>query len=180
MKDPRRRTSALRKGRVSIPGGQYFLTFVTHQRESILLESQTRKACREATEKMQSDGDWDRIAAMIMPDHIHLLIVLGSRLKLERTVSKWKREVRKLDKWRTICWQPNFYDHRLRWKDRIDTFGRYMFLNPYRAGLISHEDMWNGWFCWKPEWFEFLQLLKVNSNVLKEWLQEDYLPPWKF
>jgi hypothetical protein len=120
------------------------------------------------------------MAAMIMPDHVHFLVTLGTRLKLEQTVSKWKRGVRALDKWRTIRWQENFYDHRLRGRDRVDAYGKYMYLNPYRACLLDHDECWPGWFCWKPELFCFLQMLTEDSHLLSNWLALDELPPWDF
>ena len=36
-----------------------------------------------------------------------------------------------------LRWQGNFYEHRLRPGEAIEEVVRYIFLNPYRAGLIS-------------------------------------------
>ena len=137
------------------------------------------KACLQVTERMDHDGNLEKIAIAIMPDHVHLLVTLGLNLQLEQTIRKWKTEVRRLCGWKTIRWQENFYDRRLRGKDRMEAFGRYMFLNPFRAKLISAGQRWPGWHCWKPEWFSFLPMVEKDPVVVDQWLQEDE-SPWEY
>ena len=59
----------------------------------------------------------------------------------------------KSDTHRYLCphgleWQENYYDHRRRRENECEPFARYIFLNPYRAGLISLYARWPSWWRW--------------------------------
>lgn len=46
-----------------------------------------------------------------------------------------------------LRWQANYYDHVLRSSEALEPVARYMWLNPYRAGLVRDTDVWPGWWC---------------------------------
>ena len=104
-----------------------------------------------------------------MPDHLHIFSTLGDAGELPAVV--------RLFKWRLVPrlravglrWQRGFYDHRMRpGEDRLPVF-RYVFMNPYRAGLVPIAETWPGYYCAVEEraWFAPL----TNEDVpYPEWL----------
>ena len=109
------------------------------------------------------------LAATIMPDHVHLLFELGARLSIGRVCAKFKALGRHLgrDPWH---WQQDQFEHRLRPSDDLERFGFYVFMNPYRAGLLPLDRVWPWWQCPTPERFDFLQRLRPTGAPQPEWL----------
>ena len=107
-----------------------------------------------------------------MPDHVHWLFELGERLPIGRIISKIKRLSPE-----PIKWQRDFFEHRLRPHEAIELYGRYIFLNPYRAKLLTHDDIYQGTRLWKPEQFNFTQSLTTNEGPQPEWLNQARIDP---
>ena len=104
-----------------------------------------------------------------MPDHLHVLFELGERLSLDRVVAKLKA----LSKHDRIDWQPNYFEHRLRPNDLEGSYARYIFLNPYRSGLISCREVWPLWIVGsKGGNWDFLAMLEDGKFPPAEWLDE--------
>jgi putative transposase len=82
---------------------------------------------------------------VLMPDHVHLLLSFHENDLFAKVVGDWKR-------WLTrrcaIKWQENFFEHRLRNDESINSTALYMLNNPVRAGLIDDPQKWP-WF-WQP------------------------------
>jgi REP-associated tyrosine transposase len=77
---------------------------------------------------------------LLMPDHCHTLITFPeSRLPWTKVVRDWKRWLaRSLG----ICWQIDFFDHRLRNDESLDEKSSYILANPVRAGLAKSPEDW--------------------------------------
>ena len=166
---PVRRTSNLHRGRVSAPGCRYFVTAVTKDRAPVLLRPEVACRVRATLLELDGPGDIQLLAATLMPDHVHLLFELGARLSLGRVCAKFKslaRDQRNAD-W---YWQSDEFEHRLRPAEDLDRFGLYIFLNPYRAGLVATDARWPHWLCPRPELFRFMQLLREGNLPQPEWL----------
>jgi REP element-mobilizing transposase RayT len=121
-------------------------------------------ACRELTESR----DARILAATFMPDHVHLLFELGSRLSLDRVIAKWKTRVR-----RTIgagAWQANYFEHRLRSDEEHERYAWYIFMNPYRAGLVSVDKPWPGWLPILGSSWKFLTQARPGPCPQAGWL----------
>ncbi len=78
-------------------------------------------------------------AYVIMPDHLHLLMV--PKETLEKSVQLIKggfsfRAKRELN-WKGEIWQPGFSDHRIRDEDDCRRHLNYIRENPVQAGLVS-------------------------------------------
>jgi putative transposase len=119
--------------------------------------------------EIHASGDAEIAAATVMFDHVHLLFTLGTRLRVGQILGKFKTLVRDRGRapWR---WQEDGFERRLRPRDTIEDFGFYIFLNPYRAGLIPLDQRWPWWFCPDPKRFEFLGMLDGSEAVPAEWL----------
>ena len=104
-----------------------------------------------------------------MPDHAHVLFELGPTLTVGQTVSMWKANVRRRIG-HSEAFQRDFWEHRLRRDDEVEQYALYMFLNPYRQGLISRKEIWPGWWLPDPRLFRFSQLLVADKFPPHEWL----------
>ena len=156
---PSRRSYALRRGRVSIPGARYFITLVTANRESGLTPRAVANDLLNTCRAQHRERDYALLMATVMPDHLHLLFTLGERLSLSQVIAKFKSSSPLGSEGPGLHWQDNFYDHRLRQDAALEPFARYIFLNPYRAELLRSRDTWP-WFVrnhhYQPEFWEGL------------------------
>jgi len=117
-------------------------------------------------QSMEADQVWSVRCAVIMPDHVHLLIELGDRLSLEKAVSRLKAKTSAALRAAGITWERGFFDRRLRARDAaLDVF-LYVYLNPYRAGLTERAQRWPWFYCRPSDWEWF-----------KSYLDEDRPPP---
>src|SRR5471030_1314291 len=78
--------------------------------------------------------NWFCDLAVLMPDHIHLLVSFPPEKILSQVVGLWKRALAKTHK---ISWQRNFFEHRLRNDENIQQKADYILENPVRAGLVE-------------------------------------------
>ena len=171
MTDTHRHTARLRWARISIPGASYFLTICTQNREPVLTHASNAGRIISALLDLHAAGDMDLRAATIMPDHAHLAFVLGSRLPVGRVMAKFKTLARESNSaaWR---WQQDGYEHRLRSKETEEDYGFYIFMNPYKARLISIAARWPWWVCPEPARFAFMQHLNADGTPPSEWLDK--------
>jgi putative transposase len=74
-----------------------------------------------------------------MPDHVHMLATFGPDAGMERVIRNWKRYT---TNHAGICWQRDFFDHRLRNDESFDEKAAYILNNPLRAGLVERYEDW--------------------------------------
>jgi putative transposase len=106
-----RRTDVLRKGRISIPGAIYFLTWCTANRARSLASSGLQATARQAIANLEQSGNGAALAATIMPDHIHLLLELDTPLTVSQVAGKLKSAITRAHG--ELKWQKNFFEHQL-------------------------------------------------------------------
>jgi REP element-mobilizing transposase RayT len=171
MPSPQRKTARLRWGRITAAGTDYFATLCTQGRSPVLTRNATAERLLGVLGKMDSEVDIHLLAATIMPDHVHLLFTLGERLSYGRAIAKFKtlgRDHGRSD-WR---WQEDGFEHQLRSHERMEDYGFYLYMNPYRAGLIAMSERWPWWRCPEPSQFSFLQGLNADGSPPAAWLGE--------
>ena len=134
---PKRGYESLRRFRVSVPLTNYFITLCTHDRVAGLNRTETAAAIQGEITAIQAAGYWTLRAGVIMPEHLHLLLCLQEKLALGRTVARLKAKTRTALLAAGLRWQGNYYEHRLRPGEKIESVIRYIHLNPYRAKLID-------------------------------------------
>ena len=169
MHTPGRGEGALRRHRVSLPGTSYFLTICAEGHNAQLLGANTPPVIRSEIASIESDGHWRVRAAVIMPDHLHLLIEITGKLSLSRCVARLKSKTRANLPANSVRWQRNFYDHRLRPADSVETVLRYIFLNSHRANLGSPDRSYP-WFWLGEEERSWFMPLTLDNNPFPEWL----------
>ena len=167
--DPCHGYNALRRGRWSQSGAEYFLTLCAANRRTGLAAFDLVERIWGEAGRLELAGTWALRTGVVMPDHIHLLVGLQADADLSATVRLFKGRLTPVLRARGIAWQPAFFDHRMRTdEDRLPVF-RYVFLNPYRANLIKSDDRWPGYRC-SPEDWEWFGSLTDSDCPFPEWL----------
>ncbi len=117
----------------------YFITFCVAGRHKVLANDEVFAALQEAIAQLAS---WSVIAAVVMPDHVHLLATPAERdLSPGQLSAAIKRRIRRAiaAPWQ---WQPGCFDRLLRRDESAQDKWLYMRENPVREGLV---DRWQDW-----------------------------------
>ncbi len=128
------------------------------------------KSIGHAIAEMDKCGDTQTHVSTVMPDHLHWLFTLGCRLSLGRVMARLKTQTRDALGAHGLAWQRDFFEHRLRPDEALEAYGLYVFLNPYRAGLLDADGHWRQWTCPHPESFRFIAMLNPNGTPPQEWI----------
>jgi len=148
--------AALRRGRASMPQHIYHVTVVTRGRERVFEDFDTACATARCLEDRQYLRSSTMLAWVLMPDHAHWLLQLGSGDTLAGLVTRLKcssaRHANQVLGRRGALWDRAFDDHALRDEDDLHATARYLIANPLRAGLVCQlgdYPFWNA--VWLPE-----------------------------
>ena len=164
-----RHTEELRKGRASLVGAWYFVTWCTARRLPLLADDRTQAIARQAVTSLEASSDCVVLAGTIMPDHIHLLLELGTRLTLSQVVGKTKAAITRTSQ--NVQWQENFFEHRLRSTKSAEDCAFYIFMNPYTACVCRLEQAWPGWIPPHSGLWKFAENLRDGGLPQPEWIQ---------
>jgi len=131
---------ALRRGRASLHGQVYLVTFVTPGRQRWFAEWEAaRSACRALVDP-RSWRQSKLLAWVLMPDHCHVLLELGEGDELCRLVNRLKSHSARRLRCEGVVggrvWADGFHDRALRRDECLVEAARYIVLNPVRAGLV--------------------------------------------
>jgi len=166
---PNRGYEALRRNRLSMPEATYFVTLCTHNRSPGLTSASVASALRAEILDIERAGYWTIRGAVIMPDHLHLLLTLRVRLPLGRTIARLKSKSKPALFVAGLQWQGNYYEHRLRAEDSVETVLLYIFLNPFRTGLVSLSEIY-AWFWLGAEEMAWFTPRTDDGKPFPEWL----------
>ena len=172
LRMPTRRTSALHAHRCAQTGHTYFVTCCTQRRQPGLTQPNLAPALLAHCAACDTTGDVCTLACTIMPDHVHWLFTQGERLSLGRIIARWKTQTRALLAEANLHWQRDFFEHQLRPGESPEDYGLYLFLNPYRAGILPPEKPWPYWSAPHPEAFGFTAWLTPENTPPPAWLAD--------
>ena len=132
----------LRRGRVSIQNQVYLVTMVIRDRQPLLGSFHAGRIVVRALQHADECGHAATLAYVVMPDHLHWLLSLGSGVVLPSVVSNLKRhtsrQINMLNSGaRQGVWQRGYHDHALRDEEAFLDMARYIVANPLRAGLVN-------------------------------------------
>jgi thiamine-phosphate pyrophosphorylase len=128
-----------------LSGSTYFLTFRLARGE---LPAAERAVVLNHVRA--GDGQWYKlVAAVVMPDHVHLLLRPNDGVDLSRILKGIKgvsaRLVNAARNTTGQVWQDESWDRIMRDQDELDEKIGYMLANPVRKGLATDGWAWDGW-----------------------------------
>ncbi|CAA0118150.1 REP-associated tyrosine transposase [Zhongshania aliphaticivorans] len=129
----------LRLGRRSLSGQAYLITTCTAHRQPYFNNFWIGRGVVTALREVEAATT---LAFVVMPDHLHWLMVLHGNSSLSRTVQFLKtrsaHNVNRLNVCDGRVWQRGFHDRALRQDDDVVAAARYIVANPLRAGLVEN------------------------------------------
>ena len=124
---------------------------------------------RQVLTEMEQDNAILLRAGVVMPDHVHLLFRLGECLTFSQVIGRFKAKTMRPVLECGLMWQQNVFEHRLRPDVEVLPILHYMFMNPYRKGLIGANERWHGFFCGENDW-QWFQTHLQHELPYPEWL----------
>jgi putative transposase len=130
----------------TLEGSIYFVTFCLNAET---LNTDEQRIVLEHIK--EGDGKfYDCYAAVVMPDHVHLLIRLKDGISLTRVMNGIKGvSAHKINLHRKIkgkVWQHESYDRIVRDGNEFDAKLKYMYNNPVKKGLTEEPENYIGWY----------------------------------
>jgi putative transposase len=117
----------------------YFVTICVANREPVLANERAFRAFKAAVAKLQR---WTVLAAVLMPDHLHVVSPTDTRdAKLGNFSAGLKRSIRR-ELNAAWIWQPGCFDRLLRSDESLHEKWLYVQENPVRAGLVKRSADW--------------------------------------
>ena len=118
----------------------YFVTICAKTRgKNQLCTDETGLPLLETLRQAEQLRYWWIFTAVLMPDHLHMLVSFPPEPGMKEVVRSWKRfAARRFG----IVWQDGFFDHRLRCEESVEEKGSYIEANPVRAGLVKEISDW--------------------------------------
>ena len=109
----------------------YFVTICVVNRQRVLANERTFNAFKAAIDKLEN---WRVLAAMLMPDHLHVIVAPRDSRKAELgnfsgALKRWMRQELNAS-WN---WQPGCFDRLLRSDESLHDKWLYVQENPVRA-----------------------------------------------
>ena len=139
------------------PGSTFFFTVVTYIRREIFTDEQTVALLRQAIKAVQLRHPFKVEAAVILPDHLHMLWRLpdedgdyATRWRLIKSyfTRRWPGAIdypatpSRQSKGERTVWQRRYWEHLIRdeadWRRHVD----YIHDNPVKHGLVDAPRAW--------------------------------------
>jgi REP-associated tyrosine transposase len=144
--------------RTFLPGGTFFFTLVTFNREPWLCHSDVRRALRDAISKVRAKHPFSVDAWVLLPDHLHCMWTLPGgnadysvRWRLIKTHVTKKAASRLpsvppsasgMKRGEGNLWQRRFWEHRIRGDADFRAHCDYIHYNPAKHGLCNSPRDW--------------------------------------
>ncbi len=145
-REPELKTTRRRLPHWKLDGSVYFVTFRLVTKP---LNAQERHLVLEHI-KSGHDKFYCLVAAVVMPDHVHLILQPNPGMDLSRIMKGIKGvSARLLNQFRGTngtVWQDESWDRILRDDAELDEKLNYMLHNPVKEGLVSDGWEYDGWF----------------------------------
>lgn len=141
--------------RYLVPGGSYFFTLATHERQPLFDDARNVERLRTAARAVQAEWPFEFVAAVILLDHVHFIWTLppgddGFSRRIGRMKANYKPHSqsgagssfsRAKHRERTI-WQRRFWEHSIRDEDDFKNHLDYIHYNPVKHGLATCPHAW--------------------------------------
>ena len=164
----------MRYRRAYQPGGSYFFTLITHQRQPLLSIPENIDRLRIAFKREMEKHPFTIDAIVILPDHLHTIWTLPendtgysgrwSRIKRYFSIGcigdSAMQSVSRHNKREKPVWQRRFWEHTIRDGNDWQRHMNYIHYNPVKHGHASSPEEWpyssfrrcvrKGWY--SPDW----------------------------
>ena len=143
--------------RAHVAGGKFFFTVVTYRRQPIFADTNAVDTLREVIALTSDRWPFTIDAAVILPDHLHMIWTLpkddanfSTRWSVikARFTQRWKhnaagaRTPRQQRQRLGRVWQPRFMEHTIRDEADFERHVDYIHYNPVKHGLVQHPVDW--------------------------------------
>ncbi|BCX49016.1 hypothetical protein HAHE_29240 [Haloferula helveola] len=100
------------------------------------------------------DGErYHLIEWCVMPNHVHVLLVMGEGHSLGGTIGSWKRftanRIHELLNRAGQLWAPDYHDRLIRDEAHLARAVHYVRMNPVKAGLCDRPEDWRWGSAWE-------------------------------
>ena len=126
--------------------GEIFFVTTNLQRTLPRFTHAEQKALCETLQTLRQRRDFRLAAFVIMPDHVHFLILPETDDSISAIIQQWKRlsaaQINRLRSRRGQLWQKGFFDRYMRTpKEMMETL-EYIHTNPVRKKLAKTSTDW--------------------------------------
>jgi putative transposase len=143
--------------RAIAPGGTFFFTVVTFDRQKIFTDEPTVALLRDAIRVVQANRSFKVEAAVILPDHLHMIWRLpegdsdyATRWRLIKSyfTHRWSgtrdypTTASRQSKGEQAVWQRRYWEHVIRDKADWQRLVNYIHYNPVKHGLAKAPADW--------------------------------------
>jgi putative transposase len=145
--------------RIYIPGGTFFFTVVTFNRQPIFSNIDACILLRKAIRYTIERHPFDEVAYCILPDHIHAIWTLPENdydypirwRAIKGNFTRWYQEKHKpteiinkshFTRGEATIWQRRFWEHYIRDDNDFDNHMNYLHYNPLKHGLATRPADW--------------------------------------
>ena len=132
----------LRKGRFSLGRKAYHITTVTVDRQPHFTSLYNGRKVVQQLIALHDQAIAETLCYVLMPDHLHWLMVLRNGTLPEAVRLLKGRSARAIGQ---PVWQANYYDHAVRQDEDLLKIARYIIANPLRANLVSEIGAYSLW-----------------------------------
>ncbi|UCE65922.1 MAG: transposase [Candidatus Zixiibacteriota bacterium] len=167
-------------------GRARFVTFSAHQRIPILTNSRSRQVIVDSIDESRRRFGFQLAAYVIMPEHVHLVMIPAVEMKMGQVIGEIKRmsskrihefllqedndliprlTVRRNGEYRFAFWQKRCYDHNIRSEESLWEKVNYCHYNPVKRGLVKEPEAWE-WSSYR--WYQGCRDVKLEMDVLVE------------
>jgi REP element-mobilizing transposase RayT len=141
----------LRVGRWSFPGYCYFITASTFNRQTTFTDPACCQIVFDCINWLEKEKRLECYSSIVMPEHIHLVIKLGSGQTLPRVMQSLKgytaKKINELKGQKGHIWQDQYYDRLIRKEEDMRHIILYCYENPVRRNLVQEPKDYPCWRC---------------------------------
>jgi putative transposase len=119
-----------------------------HDPVTALTDPHLARALLDSAAFYHHQTTWHCHLFLLMPDHLHALLVFPFERDMRLIVGRWKAWHVRTSK---VRWQDNFFDHRIRSPRELQLKAKYIRQNPVVKGLCAKADDWP-WVIPSVEW----------------------------
>ena len=143
--------------RAFTPGGTFFFTLVTYERQPIFTSADNVQTLRDAFKKVRASRPFQIDAMVVMPDHLHCIWTLppddadfSTRWRLIKTWftkhchadARHIPNTARTSKRQQAVWQHRYWEHQLRDAADFANHVDYIHYNPVKHGLAATPADW--------------------------------------